>query len=226
VVLRHSGGVIGRLFLFGALSLSIAIVIAGACAPQGLTGPTATPLGIASPNRSAAPATPPATVAPSPSASPTANPTAAGPCPTVNGGTAGAQAQLVGLRVAHQPGFDRIVFEFGPSTAPGPFAMPTYVIEPASSFTAVSGQPVTLDGNAFLSARFRNASTVSPSTGQPTYPGSTDIRPGLPLVRQVKLVEDFERVLAWGLGLDHPACPAVSELGSPLRLVLDLPTTR
>ena len=220
---------IGRLFLLGALALSIAIVIVGACAPQGQTGPTATPLGVASATRAT---TAPATITPAvatPSASPTAtrsaSPTAAaGGCPTVIGGTAGAQAQLIGLRVAHQPGFDRIVFEFGPSTAPGPFAMPSYLIEPASSFTAVSGQRVTLDGNAFLSARFRNASTVSPSTGQPTYSGSNDIRPGTPLVREVKLVEDFERVMAWGIGLDHPACPAVSELANPLRLVLDLPT--
>lgn len=218
---------IGRLFLLGALALSIAIVVAGACAPQGQTGPTATPLGIASTTPTIVPATTaPAspTVAPSPTASRSPSPTAAGPCPTVTGGTTGAQAQLVGLRVAHQPGFDRVVFEFGPSTAPGPFAMPKYVIEPASSFTAVSGQRVTLDGNAFLSARFQNASTISPSTGQPTYPGPNDLRPGTPLVREVKLIEDFERVMAWGLGLDHPACPAVSELGNPLRLVLDLPT--
>ena len=217
---------IGRLFLFGALAISVAIVAAGACAPQGLTGPTAAPLGIASPTRTVAATTPPpatATATASPSASPTANPTAAGPCAPVIGGT-GAQAQLVGLRIAHQVGFDRVVFEFGPSTAPGAFAMPSYRIEPASSFTAVSGQRVTLDGNAFLSVRFQNASTISPSTGQPTYPGSNDIRPGTPLVREVKLVEDFERTMAWGIGLDHPACPSVSELGSPLRLVLDLPT--
>jgi hypothetical protein len=219
--------VIGRLLLFGALAISLAIVAAGACAPQGLTGPTAAPLDIASPTRTAPPATSPtilaATATPTPSASPTANPTAAGPCAPVIGGT-GAQAQLVALRVAHQPGFDRVVFEFGPSTAPGPFAMPSYRIEPASSFTAISGQRVTLDGNAFLSVRFPNTSTVSPSTGQPTYPGPNDIRPGTPLVREVKLVEDFERVMIWGIGLDHPACAAVAELGSPLRLVLDLPT--
>lgn len=222
---------IGRLLLFGALAVSLAIVAAGACAPQGLTGPTATPLGIASPARTAVPATtipasPPPTPVPSPSptSSPTANPTAAGACAAVTGGTAGAQAQLVGLRIVHQPGFDRVVFEFGQSTAPGPFAMPGYRIEAVSSFTATSGQRVTLDGNAFLSLRFRNASTISPSTGQPTYPGPSDLRPGTPLVRELKLVEDFERVMTWGLGLDHPACPAVSELGSPLRLVLDLPT--
>lgn len=220
---------IGRLFLFGALGISVAIVAAGACAPQGPTGPTTTPVGVASPTRSVTPATtaPPTatpTPSPAPTASPTANPTAAGACPTVTGGTTGAQAQLVGLRVAHQPGFDRVVFEFGPSTAPGTFAMPSYLIEPANSFTGTSGQRTPVDGNAFLSLRFRNASTVSSTTGQPTYPGPYDIRPGLPLVREVKLIEDFERVMIWGIGLDRPACPAVSELGSPLRLVLDLPT--
>ncbi|GAC1695605.1 MAG: hypothetical protein NVS9B6_01530 [Candidatus Limnocylindrales bacterium] len=220
---------IGRLFLLGALGLSIAIVAVGACAPQGQTGPTATPLGLASRSpivapSTTAPASPVPSVSPSPTPSRSASPTAAGACPTATGGIAGAQAQLVGLRIAHQPGSDRVVFEFGPSTAPGPFAMPRYVIEPASSFTAVSGQRVTLDGNAFLSARFQNASMISPTTGQPTYPGPTDLRPGTPLVREMKLIEDFERVMAWGIGLDHPACPAVSELANPLRLVLDLPT--
>jgi len=215
--------VVGRLFLFGALAISVAIVAVGACAPQGQIGPTATPLGVASPTHTTAAAASP-TPAPSPSPTPTANPTASGPCAAVTGGTTGAQAQLVGLRIAHQTGFDRIVFEFGPSTAPGPFAMPSYRIEPASSFTAVSGQPVTLAGNAFLSVRFQNASTVSPTTGQPTYPGPYDVQPGTPLVREVKLVEDFERVLVWAVGLDHPACPTVSQLSGPLRLVLDLPT--
>lgn len=214
-----------RLFLFAALGVSIAIVAAGACAPQGQTGPTATPLGIASPTRTTAPAaTPAASPTPTGSPSPTANPTAAGPCPLVTGGTAAAQAQFTALRVAHQPGFDRIVFEFGPSTAPGTVGMPPYRIEPATSFSATSGQRVTIDGNAFLSIRFQNASTVSPTTGQATYSGTTDLRPGTPLVREVKLVEDFERNMTWGVGLDHPACPKVSELASPVRLVVDLPT--
>jgi len=55
-------------------------------------------------------------------------------------------------------------------------------------------------------------------------PGSTDIKPLTPLIKQVKLVEDFERVLTWGAGLDHLACPKVTELAGPFRLVLDFPT--
>lgn len=225
-ILRHCDGVSGRLIRIGALAISVAIVIA--CVPQGLSGPT--PMsrsipenreGIATPTQAA-----PATLAPRdapPTTAPTANPTAAGPCPPVTGGT-GGQAQLIDLRIAHQPGFDRIVFELGPSTAPGPSGMPSYRIEPAGSFIGVSGQPVPVNGNAFLSVRFQNTSSRHPSTGQATYPGSYNLQPSTPLVRQVKLVEDFERTMVWGVGLDYPVCPTVSVLSSPLRLVVDLPT--
>src|SRR5207237_1161511 len=34
----------------------------------------------------------------------------------------------------------------------------------------------------------------------------------------------FDRVLLWGTGLDHLACPKVSELAGPFRVVLDFPT--
>jgi hypothetical protein len=43
-------------------------------------------------------------------------------------------------------------------------------------------------------------------------------------VREVKLVEDFERVMTWGLGLERLVCAKVSQLASPVRLVVDLPT--
>ena len=133
------------------------------------------------------------------------------------------QAQLVAVRVAHQAGFDRLVFEFGPSTAPGPFGMPAYIVEAASSLSGPSGQPVTIAGSAIFGTRFQNASTISPS-GTPSYTGSTDMKPSTPLIKQVRLVEDFERVLVWGTGLDHLACPKVSELAGPYRVVLDFPT--
>src|SRR5438094_495867 len=61
-------------------------------------------------------------------------------------------------------------------------------------------------------------------TGTESSPGSTDIKPLTPLIKQVKLVEDFERVLTWGAGLDHLACPKVLELAGPFRVVLDFPT--
>lgn len=133
------------------------------------------------------------------------------------------QAQLVAVRVAHQPGFDRLVFEFGQSTAPGPFGMPAYTVDTATSLSGPSGQPVTIAGSALFGTRFQNASTQNPN-GTPSYTGSNDIKPTTPLIKEVKIVEDFERVLLWGVGLDHLACPKVTELAGPFRVVVDFPT--
>jgi hypothetical protein len=217
------GQLFGRLILYGALALALGIVVVSACGqPQALPSPTPTV------SRSATPtATPAATATASPSATatPTASPgsSPAAACPRATGGGASNQAQLVAVRVAHQPGFDRLVFEFGQSTAPGPFGMPAYTIESATSLSGPSGQPVAITGNAIVGTRFQNASTQNP-TGGASYTGSTDIKPATPLIKHVRLVEDFERVLLWGVGLDHLACPRVLELTGPFRLVLDFPT--
>jgi cytoskeletal protein RodZ len=226
----------GRLILYGALALALGIVIVSACGPQPDVASSPTPTPTASASRSASPATTPpssptttATVRPSTSATPSAtaisspgsSPAAA--CPRTTGGNASNQAQLVAVRVAHQPGFDRLVFEFGQSTAPGPFGMPAYTVETATSLSGPSGQPVTITGNALFGVRFQNASTQNPN-GTPSYTGSNDIKPTTPLIKEIKIVEDFERVLLWGVGLDHLACPKVSELAGPFRVVLDFPS--
>ena len=226
----------GRLILYGALALALGIVVVSACGPQPEVGASPTPTSAASASRSASPATtapaspnPTATVRPSASA--TSGPTAtASPgsspgtaCPRTTGGGPSNQAQLVAVRVAHQPGFDRLVFEFGQSTAPGPFGMPAYAVETATSLSGPSGQPVPVAGNALFGVRFQNASTQNPN-GTPSYTGSNDLKPTTPLIKEVKIVEDFERVLLWGVGLDHLACPKVSELAGPFRVVLDFPT--
>ena len=118
-----------------------------------------------------------------------------------------------------------MVFEFGPSGVPaGVYGLPLYDIAAVSQFIGGgSGRPVPVDGNAFLQVRFRNASTVDPVTGKQTFT-QTELHPGLPLVRTVKLIDDFERIMTWGLGLERLACAKVSELASPARLVVDLPT--
>lgn len=221
----------GRLVMYAALLIALGIVIVSACTPQQEAAPSPT---IAAPSPSASRAStpvptaaPPATLTPRPPAtatapaSPGSSPAAA--CPRVTGGGPANQAQLVAVRIAHQTGFDRLVFEFGPSTAPGPFGMPAYTIEAANSLAGPSGQPVTIAGSALFGTRFQNASTQNPN-GTPSYTGSTDMKPTTPLVKQVRLVEDFERVLVWGTGLDHLACPKVSELSGPFRVVLDFPT--
>jgi hypothetical protein len=226
--------VIGRLLLFAALAVAVAIVAAGACAPQSAT-PSPTPAVTAaapspSPTQAARPSpTPTASPSPTPTAaaSPTGTPGTPPPqaCPTLTGGDSGANVQVTGLRAAHQPGFDRIVLEFGPSGLPGRYAVPAYTLAVATQFTATSGRQVPVDGNAFYSLRFGfgTASTVDPQTGRQTFT-QTDLRPGLPLVREVKLIDDFERTMTWGIGLERLSCARVSVLADPARLVVDLPT--
>ena len=199
--------VLGRLLLYGALALALGIVAASACGPEPVALPSAPPEAVASPAASR-------TAAPSLASTPTTA------CPRTSGGSAATAAQLVAVRIAHQPGFDRIVFEFATSAAPGSAGLPAYVVEPASSLSGPSGQPVTIEGSALFGTRFANASTRNVD-GSASYTGGTDLRPATPLIKQVKLVEDFERVLVWGAGLDHLVCPKVSELAGPYRLVLD-----
>ena len=217
---------ISRVLLIGALAVAIAIVVVGACVPQPVAVRTPTPAAI-----SAAPSVTPtaARPTPTPSATPSASPSASQSqasapvtCPSQTGGSETAQAQITAIRAAHQPGMDRIVFEFGPSSV-GPSGLPSWAINVTNAFIGTSGKQVPVDGNAYQAVRFRNASTVDPATGRQTFT-QTDIRPGLPLVREIKLIDDFERVMNWGLGLERLACATVTELANPVRLVVDLPT--
>jgi len=221
--------VIGRIVLSLSAAMALAIVVASACAPQPAAAP---PTAAPTPPRTAAAtptsrptATPPATATaqPTTTAAPGPGSSPAAACPRVTGGAAGNQAQLVAIRLAHNPGFDRIVFELGPSTAPGAPGIPLYSIETASSLAGASGQPVTIAGSALFGIRFQNASTRSPE-GSTTYTGTTDMHPTTPLIKELRMVEDFERVMVWGAGLDHLACPQVQTLSGPYRVVLDFPT--
>jgi len=232
---------IGRLLLYGALLLAIAVVAVAACGPERVVLPRPSPSATAATSRptavptTAAPtATRAATVAPTATASatPTPTPSAAGSpgstpataCPERTGGATSNQAQLTAIRIAHNPGFDRLVFEFGPSTAPGVYGMPPFRVAVATSLSGPSGQPVPIEGNALFGVRFQNASTVNPSDGSRSYTGATSLKPTTPLIKEVRLVEDFERVLVWGVGLQRLQCPTLLTLGSPVRLVLDFPT--
>jgi hypothetical protein len=228
------GQLLGRIVLYGALALALGIVVVSACGPQPESQPSppvkasasasrtasAAPVPSATTTATARPSLPP-TAIPSVSASPGTSPAAA--CQRQAGGDTNNQAQLVAVRIAHQPGFDRLVFEFGQSSAPGPFGLPAYTIESTISLTGPSGQPVAIIGNALFGIRFQNTSTQTP-TGGTSYTGSTDLRPTTPLIKNVKLAEDFERVMVWGTGLDRLVCPSVLTLSSPTRVVLDFPT--
>ena len=233
---------IGRPFLHGALLLAVGVVVVSACGPERVVLPRTSPspsgqvtaapttaaptstVRTASPT--AAPTTAaPTTAAPTPTSAASPGSTPASACPERTGGAANAQAQLTAIRIAHNPGFDRVVFEFGPSTAPGVFGMPSYRVAVATSLSGPSGQPVPIDGSALFGVRFQNASTVNPADGSRSYTGAMSLKPTTtPLVKEVRLVEDFERVMVWGIGLQRLQCPTLLSLSGPVRLVLDFPT--
>ena len=162
---------------------------------------------------------------PSPSAAQTTETPGRAPtttCPPVPaGGKTGGFHSLADVRIGHQPGFDRVVLDFGQEASPQD-ELPAFRIERASSFTAISGQLVPLQGSAFWRVRADGAS-IADRSGSLAYKGPRDLDPTTTLVRDVKLVEDFEAVMIWAIGLARLECPRVSTLRSPLRLVLDFP---
>jgi hypothetical protein len=199
------------------------LLLASCAAPTVAPSPTTSSIAATTPNptRTATPAAttavPSATIAPPASSSPAS--TSSTDCLTLTGGSPIAGPRVAALRAAHNPGFDRLVFEFTDAV------VPQYEIEVASTFGTPSGQAVRVDGNAFFSVRVGGqAHTDAPPPGQRSYPQPDPYRPRLPLVREVKLVVDFEGVVSFGVGLERPACPTVLVLTSPPRIVLDFPT--
>jgi hypothetical protein len=136
------------------------------------------------------------------------------------GANVGSAMQLSAVRVAHQPGFDRIVFEFVPQ-AGATAHLPAYTLSRQASAKFVkdpSGMPVTMRGSAGLRVVFHGAS------GATSYTGSRDLTPNLPVVQEVEQLGDFEAVLSWGAGLTQASCIRTLELSNPIRLVIDVQT--
>ena len=137
-------------------------------------------------------------------------------CTNRAGGVAGMPGTVASIRVAHHDGYDRLVFEFAPSSAG---AMPAYSLtqQASSTFTRdASGQSVTLDGSAGIKAVFHNTNVGSGVPG--------DVKAGLPAIREVTNIGDFERVTSYGIGLKTPACFRTAELSGPTRLAIDVQT--
>jgi len=142
-------------------------------------------------------------------------------CQDRSGGTSGSPAmQLTDVRVAHQTGFDRIVFEFAPPAGAAP-RVPAYTLSRQASAHFIkdpSGQAVTMRGSDGLRIVFQQA------TGVGTYSKSRDLIVNLPVVQEVEQLGDFEAVLSWGAGLSRPSCIRTLELSNPTRLVIDVQT--
>ena len=151
-----------------------------------------------------------------PTASPPSSPTALEPgpfgCSDHAGGSFSASSQLVAVRAAHHPGYDRITFEFVG-------ALPAYTVAAQSTAAFVrdaSGQPVSLNGTAGLKVTFHGVDLSAAI--------SEDQHPLLPVMLEIRNIGNFERVVSFGVGLASPSCLRVLELSGPTRLVVDVQT--
>jgi hypothetical protein len=206
-----------RMAALGAALAVIAFVAAGSLYVLTRSSqPAPSPAGAGSPAPLASP-TPSVSPAPKPSGSVTPSPPPiasnlpAFACTSVSGGGS-ASANVTDVRVGTAAGYDRIVIQFD-----GQVPMYTVTPQASSAFVAdASGQTLQLQGSSGVKIVVHGAS------GQQTFTGSQDLKPGYPVLKEARQVGDFERVFSWGLGLSSPNCLRVFTLTGPDRLVIDV----
>ena len=138
------------------------------------------------------------------------------------------RARAIGSRASPSTpgiGVDKIVFTFGTSTGIPSGTDPTGELQPTSPpFIArrLRRRPVDVDGQRFIAVTFRGMA-VADEQGNPSYTGPI----GHPArtrsaVRELRLVDDFEGVVTWIVGVDGPGCVAVTRLTGPDRIVVSV----
>jgi hypothetical protein len=166
---------------------------------------------------------------PSPSASPSAQPSPS-PSPTQSlppfictantmpqslpKGDPIAYVSAVRLGPHQDQGYDRLVIEFGNG-------FPTEYVELTprygTSFNETSGgQTVKLKGSNGILVRIHSADMHT------SYSGKTDWVTGYGSLAEVRVLEDFEGYINFGLGINGPACYRAFTLKDPARIVIDV----
>ena len=174
--------------------------------PAGNTSPA----GATSPSPGASPA-------PTPSPTGSISPLPGFACASVSAGDATSKADVTDVRVGTATGYDRFVIEFD-----GPVPAFTVTSQGSSAFMQdATGATLQLQGSSGVKVVVHGASGAD-LNGRQTFIGSTDLRPGGPVLKEARQTGDFERVFSWGLGLSQPACLRVLTLTGPDRLVVDL----
>ena len=112
------------------------------------------------------------------------------------------------MRAAGQPGYDRVVIDFGPGGIP-----PFTVEQVARVVQGGSGFPIEMQGSVFIRVHFPVAGEAG------GYPGPRRLLPDTAVVREVVFTE-FEAATTVGIGLSRLVCPQV-EILTGGRLVLD-----
>jgi hypothetical protein len=87
-----------------------------------------------------------------------------------------------------------------------------------------SGAPVPLSGKAFLQINVQPANAHVDVDGHVlnVYSGPKLTRPGLPTIKGIAKLGDYEGVVSFGLALDHKGGFRVFTLTNPSRLVIDV----
>lgn len=123
---------------------------------------------------------------------------------------------LKDVRFGQHDNYDRIVFEFTGKETPG-FRI-EYATQPL--VTCGAGEAVAVEGNADLVVQLTPANAHN-DQGQATVV-NRDTNPAMRVVRQAKLICDFEGEVQWLLGLTERHEYRVMELKEPARLVIDI----
>ncbi len=122
-------------------------------------------------------------------------------------------ATLVGIRAAHHPGFDRVVFEL---TGGLPASRRVRYVD--RLIGDASGLPVRIAGRAVLQVRLESAQAHDAHGS--TAPARTAF--ALPNVMTTVRSGDFEAVTTYGIGLARRTTFHVSTLRNPSRVVVDV----
>jgi len=191
------------------------------------------PAPIASPSQepSAKPATSATTPSPSGAAVSSPAPSSAIATPAGSGFVCPVASQtgllpsdrLVDLAISSTPTHDLLTFVFAAS-APGPAGPARGSLDAATppfSF-AGSGQTIDLLGQHAVRVRF-SGMTIASDTGEATYHGPTDAKPGLPALREAIQYDASEGIVGWYVGYDGPGCVNLVRDANNVTITIDHP---
>lgn len=120
------------------------------------------------------------------------------------------------VRIARHEGFDRFVITLLGDSLPSYRAAMTG--DPP--FQCGSGEPATVSGEAVLTFDLELAQAHDES-GNSTLE-VRDTLPGLPALREVRVICDFEGHVAWAFGIGDATAFRVLELSDPSRIAVDI----
>jgi hypothetical protein len=136
-------------------------------------------------------------------------------CKDTSGGATGT-SNVTAVRAGEEASFDRFVLQFDSK-------VPAYTVkrQAKATFTqGASGQTMTLVGS------FGVLITLKATNQSGSYTGPTDItHPEFAILKEARVVQDFEGTVQWGIGLASPVCMRAFTLSDPARLVIDFSTT-